>query len=78
MQYSKVTKWGNSIALRLPSALLYSAGLIDGSDVLLRSEGNRIIIQKVSDKQLSLAALIAKITPENQHLDAWLARRKPA
>ena len=72
MQTTKVTKWGNSIALRLPSSLVHSAGLLDGSSVTLMREGDRIVIQKVNKKNPTLASLIARITPDNQHTDAWL------
>ena len=72
MQITKVTKWGNNIALRLPSSLVQSAGLLHGSDVTLTREGDRIVIQKVNKKQPTLASLIEKITPKNQHTDTWL------
>ena len=72
MQIAKVAKWGNSIALRLPHGLVQSAGLLHGSDVTLTREGDRIVIQKVNKKQPTLASLIKKITPDNQHTDLWL------
>jgi len=33
----RVAKWGNSLAVRIPSALVESMGLKDGDEVLIRS-----------------------------------------
>ena len=75
-----VKKWGNSAALRLPSALINQAGLKLNMAVDLREENGCIIISPVKAPQFLLADLLADITPENQHgeIDFGRARGKEA
>ena len=36
----KVAKWGNSLAVRLPSALVEAQGIVEGDEIELISKGN--------------------------------------
>ena len=56
-----VSKWGNSLGIRIPSGIARDAHLEDGSMVDVRVEGGRLVIEPAT----SLAALVARITPEN-------------
>lgn len=60
-----IRKWGNSAAIRIPSALLDAAGLKPDDPVELREEKGRIVIEKA--RRLTLEELVAGITPENRH-----------
>ena len=62
-----VRKWGNSLALRIPSGLAEDARLGDGVEVDIALRGGRLIIEPVSDPEPSLATLVAGITPDNLH-----------
>ena len=63
---TRLAKWGNSIALRLPSALIADAGLKPGSRVDLIAEGNVIkIVPKSPKRRYRLEDLLARMTPEN-------------
>jgi antitoxin MazE len=42
-----LSKWGNSLGLRLPKALAAEIGLSDGQKVEVRAEGGRIIVEPV-------------------------------
>lgn len=62
-----VRRWGNSAAVRIPSATLEAAGLKPDDRVDVREEDGRIVIEKAARKRLTLAELIEGITPENRH-----------
>lgn len=43
---SEIKKWGNSAAIRLPGKILAAAGLEPGSQVSIKTETDRIIIER--------------------------------
>ena len=59
--------WGNSVAVRIPSALMEAAHLQVGDAVELREEGGRLIIEPVRPAKFALDQLLAGITDENLH-----------
>jgi antitoxin MazE len=62
-----VRKWGNSAAVRIPAATLDAAGLKPNDPVEVREENGRIVIEKARPEPVSLADLVAGITPDNRH-----------
>lgn len=64
---TKIQKWGNSLALRIPKALAEKAGLDAGSAVEIRVVDGQIHIVPVQDHQYDLAQLLAGVTPDNLH-----------
>lgn len=62
-----VRRWGNSAAVRIPAATLDAAGLKPDDPVEVREENGRIVIEKARPEPVTLAALVAGITPENRH-----------
>lgn len=58
---AKVARWGNSLALRIPSGLAEDARLVEGTEVEVAVADGRLVVEPV----VSLAALVARITPEN-------------
>ena len=63
---SNIKKWGNSLALRLPASVLGGTVFELDLEVDVRVEGDRLIIEPVREP-IDLAALLAKVTPENCH-----------
>jgi antitoxin MazE len=61
-----VSKWGNSLALRIPAPLAESAGIADGSEVELHVSAGRLIVEPVRP-EYDLKKLVAGITPKNRH-----------
>lgn len=59
-------KWGNGLAIRLPSAFAEIISIQQGSEVELRLT-NRTITVVPRKRKPSLEELLAKITPENRH-----------
>ncbi len=68
-----IQKWGNSLALRIPSAIARQTRIREG-DVVTLKISNSILTVNPSPRRLSLDDLLAKVTPENLHsATAWSA-----
>jgi len=66
---TRVGKWGNSLALRIPKSFAADAGIEDESAVEVTLQDGAIVIEPVSVPAYSLAQLLADITPENLHAE---------
>ena len=64
---ARVQKWGNSLAIRIPKAFANQVGLADMAAVDLSVEGNTLIVTPLQEPELTLADLLARVTPENIH-----------
>jgi antitoxin MazE len=63
----QVKKWGNSAAIRIPSAIMAAAALNVGQEVEVREEGGRLIIEPVLKPAYPLDELLAGMKPETFH-----------
>ncbi len=63
---TKVQKWGNSLALRIPRSMAADLGLTVESTVDLRMKSGRLEITPAAE-ELDLAHLLEQITDENRH-----------
>ena len=61
---SRVRKWGNSLAIRIPLILAEQSQLKKGAAVKIRVEDKKIIIQLIK-KNMKLPELLAKINESN-------------
>jgi len=73
-----IGKWGNSLALRIPSGFAEDARLSDGAEVELSVRGGRLVIEAVEPAELRLDELLAGITPENVHREQHVGRARGA
>ena len=64
---SKISKWGNSLAVRIPLGVARHAGLADGDTVTLASEPDGAIVLRSTRRKYELAELVSRITPKNRH-----------
>ncbi len=64
-----LSKWGNSLGLRLPKALTAEIGVSVGQKVEVRAEDGRIIVEPVR-KTYTLEQLMENVTPEAMR-EAW-------
>jgi antitoxin MazE len=54
----QVSKWGNSLAVRLPTAVVEALDLKDGDDIEVQVEGSRSLsVRKTPDRRELLARL---------------------
>lgn len=64
---TKVQKWGNSLALRIPRTIAVDLGLTAESTVDIRLKSGRFEVTPVVDAELDLGHLLEQITEENLH-----------
>jgi antitoxin MazE len=66
---AQLKKWGNSLALRVPTGLLAELNLSENSTVDLRVEDGKLIIAPMQKKKwkYSLEELLAGVSEENIH-----------
>ena len=75
---ARVSKWGKSLAIRLPQAAVKSLRVQAGDQVELSIKGDRLEI-RAAQPRYRLADLISEITPDNQPepMDFLRSVRKP-
>lgn len=56
----QVSKWGNSLAIRLPAALVEALGLREGDDVVLHAIGTRALAVEKSPSAKQLLERLRK------------------
>ena len=64
---TRVQKWGNSLAVRLPKEAAENAGLRQGSVVSIISGEDLISIKPLSKPKETLVQLVRKINVKNKH-----------
>ena len=64
---TRVQKWGNSLALRIPKPLASQIGLEPNSPVELLLRGTELVIVPVREPCLKLDDLLAQVTEKNLH-----------
>ncbi len=64
---TRVQKWGNSLALRIPKSFASEVGLQRESPVEVSLEDGKLVIAPIGKPELTLKQLLAKVTPENIH-----------
>jgi antitoxin MazE len=77
---SRVQKWGNSLALRIPKPLAAEVGLQDNSPVELSLCEGKLIVTPAAKSTVRLDDLLAKVTKRNLHgeVNTGPARRAEA
>jgi antitoxin MazE len=64
---TRLQKWGNSLALRIPKPFATEAGLEQETQVDLTLTDGKIILSPVIEPALTLESLLADVTDENVH-----------
>ena len=62
----RVTRWGNSLAVRIPRSVAEQLRLQEGSEVEMAVTDGRLMIEPRA-RTHSLDELVERITPENRH-----------
>jgi antitoxin MazE len=63
----RITKWGNSLGLRVPKDVAARAGLSEGSRVDIEGFGDGRIVITRSCRRFTLEELLAGMNPETEH-----------
>ena len=64
---TRVQKWGNSLALRIPKSFADEVGLQKETSVEVSLADGKLVITPVNKPKLTLNQLLAKVTKENLH-----------
>lgn len=64
---TRVQKWGNSLALRIPKSIAAEAGLREHAAVEMSLVKGRVVVQPVTEEPLTLEELLRGVTEENLH-----------
>ena len=78
---TRIQKWGNSLALRIPKAVAEQVGVVQGRVVELDVEDGALHIRPATPRVIVLDDLLARVTDANRHgetdtggavgLEAW-------
>ena len=64
---TRIQKWGNSLALRIPKSFANEVGFQKETSVEISLADGKLVITPVAKPKLTLKELLSKITPENLH-----------
>lgn len=64
---TRVQKWGNSLALRIPKVFAADAGLHEHAPVELSLVNGKVVVEPVSPQPLDLEELLRGVTEDNLH-----------
>lgn len=64
---TRMKKWGNSLALRIPRSFAVEAGLEQNSPVEITLVDGKLVISPVKTPQLTLDELLDQVRDENLH-----------
>ena len=64
---TRVQKWGNSLALRIPKSFANEVGLERETSVEVVLADGKLVITPVAKPRLTLKQLLVKVTEENLH-----------
>lgn len=66
---TRVQKWGNSVALRIPKAFVEEMNIAADTAVEITLEEGRLVVTPVGTPRYALDKLLAGITPDNLHAE---------
>ncbi len=64
---SRVQKWGNSLAVRIPKAFADEMNLVENASIRLMLKDGALIITPDAEPKWNLDELLAGVTDENIH-----------
>ena len=64
---TRIQKWGNSLALRIPKSFANEVGLDKEAPVDISLADGKLVITPVTQPKPTLKQLLAKITKDNLH-----------
>ena len=64
---TRVQKWGNSLALRIPKSFAGEVGLQRESSVEVSLANGKLVITPIAKPKPTLKQLLAKVTKKNLH-----------
>jgi antitoxin MazE len=68
--HSRVQKWGNSLAVRIPKAFALEVGLAPDTEVNVSVRDGNLVVAPARRTSYSLKDLVGQVTPSNRHDEA--------
>ena len=65
---ARISRWGNSLAVRLPRAVTEAAGATEGTEVDVSAAAGRIVLRSVP-RAYTLEDLLGGVTRRNLHAE---------
>ncbi|MGA2593362.1 MAG: AbrB/MazE/SpoVT family DNA-binding domain-containing protein [Bryobacteraceae bacterium] len=65
--HSQVSKWGNSLAVRIPRGIAKEARLAEGDRLTLNLATDGSIVLRSARRKYELRQLVSRITARNRH-----------
>ena len=66
---TKIQKWGNSLAVRIPKPFVEEAHLTQGGRVDISIDDGRVVIDPQTKPEYTLEDLLAGVTEQNLHAE---------
>ena len=63
---SHISRWGTSLAIRIPKPIAEQWGVQEGSVIEIEPKGDEVVLRK---KKYDLAEMLAQVTPQNLHTE---------
>ncbi|MBA3394716.1 MAG: AbrB/MazE/SpoVT family DNA-binding domain-containing protein [Deltaproteobacteria bacterium] len=73
---TRIKRWGNSLALRIPRSIAAEAGVEYGSPVDVHVEDGAMIVRPVEHPTVDLKSLLKKVRKSNLHAEISTGKRK--
>lgn len=64
---TRIQKWGNSLAIRIPKPFAEEAGVRQGAEVELAVSRGRLVVAPLGQGRYDLRDLLAAVTASNLH-----------
>lgn len=66
---TRIQKWGNSLALRIPRPFAEESNLHEDSAVDITVRNGELVVVPILEPAISLEELVERITPQNRHAE---------
>ncbi|MFN2603547.1 MAG: AbrB/MazE/SpoVT family DNA-binding domain-containing protein [Gemmatimonadaceae bacterium] len=71
---TSITRWGNSLGIRIPKAYAQQVDLTENTEVEISVENDAIVVRRPK-REWTIRELVDGITPRNKHREAvWGSR----
>jgi antitoxin MazE len=64
---TRIQRWGNSLALRIPKSVAVDAGLASDSVVDVTLVDGKVVVTPLSGERFTLDQLLSGVTDDNRH-----------
>jgi antitoxin MazE len=64
---TKIQKWGNSLAIRIPKSYAEALKFDEGSEMKFKIIKDKLVISKKKKSEFKLGDLLAKVSEKNLH-----------